>query len=210
MDTSNLPEHCKTCWKIVDGYGCHKAENMHADTQPVEGYVADADLWCEDCAPDGAEPLDACGSNETDSPDHCAGCGVPLECTLTDEGIRYVKKTIDEGNNGCCQELWPVLFADELADLNDDQEDAVRERIEQLEGLGIPAKGIEALRKLWDLQGTVLVESCESRYTIRPRLARKMEAAGLIAISKPGISATLIARFDDLGSDMAFDLFGDE
>jgi hypothetical protein len=44
-------------------------------------------------------------------PIHCAECGRPLQCTLTDYGVDYVRETIAE-NSGCCRELWPELFAE--------------------------------------------------------------------------------------------------
>jgi hypothetical protein len=85
---------------------------MNANTEPVEGFAYDADLYCADCLPDGVdgEPTDW---TETDSPDHCGGCGIPLHCQLTTDGIAYVKESLAEGG-GCCAELWPVLFGDEL------------------------------------------------------------------------------------------------
>lgn len=85
----------------------------------------------------------------------------------------------------------------------------IKERIQQLQDLGIPAKGIEALRKLWATGGLLLVDTCDDRYTIRPRLAKKMEGAGLIIIGNIR-SRVPCARFDTLGNDIAFDLFGDE
>ncbi len=84
---------------------------MLADTQPVEGFVFDADTYCDDCLEPG-DPRDS-AAGETDCPQHCSGCGVPLECELTEAGIEYVKEAIASGA-GCCQELWPELFRDYL------------------------------------------------------------------------------------------------
>ena len=81
---------------------------------------------------------------------------------------------------------------------------AVKDAIGTLEQLGIPGKGVSALRKLWD-HGTVFVESSDSELTIRPRLAKLMEHRQLITISDRGL-----ARLDTLGSNLAFDIFGDE
>ena len=108
--TRNTPEHCHDCWKLAD---CNQAQFMNANTEPVEGYAYDADTYCQDCLPNGAvtTPLD---NSETDSPAHCGGCGVPLHCQLTTDGVDYVKESIEDGA-GCCQELWPVLFADYLS-----------------------------------------------------------------------------------------------
>ena len=89
---------------------------MLADTTPVGGF-ADfelADFVCEDCLIPGHDhqPL---FSSEVDSPAHCSICGIPLNCQLTIDGVGYVKEAIAE-NDGCCRELWPVLFADYLED----------------------------------------------------------------------------------------------
>jgi len=70
-------------------------------------FTADADIWCPDCAaekygPDKQTPpyrLDDegnevhavfSGSDEADTPQHCAGCGAFLENDLTPDGARYV------------------------------------------------------------------------------------------------------------------------
>lgn len=107
----NSPEFCKECWKYEE---CKQKQYMSADTHPVDGY-ADfdlADLVCEDCLSDkhNCQPMDNC---EVDSPAHCSICGVPLNCTLTVEGVEYVKESI-KNDTGCCRELWPVLFSDYL------------------------------------------------------------------------------------------------
>ena len=85
---------------------------MNGNTEPVDGFAYDGDTYCADCLPDcvKGDPLDNC---ETDSPAHCGSCGVPLHCQLTIDGVEYVREAIAE-NDGCCQELWPVLFADYL------------------------------------------------------------------------------------------------
>ena len=85
---------------------------MHSGTEPEDGYAYDSDTYCSDCLPDGADGLPL-GANETDSPSHCGDCGVPLHCQLTSDGVQYVRESIKDGN-GCCQELWPELFADYL------------------------------------------------------------------------------------------------
>jgi len=106
----NYPEHCKDCWKLTE---CEQKEHMLPDTEPSEGY-ADfdmADYVCVDCLIPihNHAPL----SGETDTPAHCAICGVPLDMALTSDGIEYVQEAIASGI-GCCRELWPVLFADYL------------------------------------------------------------------------------------------------
>ena len=53
-------------------------------------------------------------SDETDGPGHCASCGWPLHRSLTSDGVEYVKASLFDGG-GCCQELWPALFADYLS-----------------------------------------------------------------------------------------------
>lgn len=109
---SDLPTHCRDCWKALN---CEQAVNMHADTWPVQGY-ADfdaADHFCGDCLPPGHNnaPLDG---EELDSPSHCSNCGVPLNHTLTTEGVKYVRAAIADDDGGCCRELWPAVWADYL------------------------------------------------------------------------------------------------
>ena len=68
-------------------------------------YAYQADLWCEDCAAELMDALDAekredtgdtndypqGGSGDaTDVPSHCAGCHRPLEEELTNLGVAYV------------------------------------------------------------------------------------------------------------------------
>ena len=84
------------------------------------------------------------------------------------------------------------------------------ERFQQLEDLKVPAKGISALRKMWNsANGVLLVCAVDDAYSLRPRLAKKMEAAGLVIISHDKYRLPC-ARFGDLGSNIALDLFGDE
>jgi len=106
----NTPKHCWECWKFKD---CHQAQNMTANTPAVQGYAYDADMYCADCLDTDLPKATSLGTNECDIPSHCAACGVPLECDLLPEGIRYLKESIAEGA-GCCQELWPRLFSDYL------------------------------------------------------------------------------------------------
>lgn len=68
-------------------------------------FTGDADIWCPDCAQEKYGPdrqdgsrLDSEGNEvhavfsgyESDTPDHCAGCGAFLENDLTPDGVRYV------------------------------------------------------------------------------------------------------------------------
>jgi len=111
----NTPAHCHNCWKFAE---CHQAQNMNADTEPVYGFVETekyVDYFCEDCLPDDCPdettfPMD---NEETDHPCHCSVCVVPLIHTLTTEGARYVREALAEGD-GCCRELWPVVWSDYL------------------------------------------------------------------------------------------------
>ena len=104
----NTPAHCHSCWKFAE---CGQAQNMMPDTQPVDAFMGNAEFLCGNCAGDDNEYIGDVG--EVDSPSHCAVCGVPLVCSLTSVGVAYVKEKISE-NDGCCRELWPVLFADYL------------------------------------------------------------------------------------------------
>jgi hypothetical protein len=68
-------------------------------------YAYQADLWCESCAAEIMDELDAAGvedtgdtgdypqgstGGETDCPSNCAHCHRPLEEELTGEGVAYV------------------------------------------------------------------------------------------------------------------------
>jgi len=59
----------------------------------MDAYVFEADLYCEDCAPEGAESFPD-GGGEADTPHHCGTCMVPLENPLTGEGVNYVLEAI--------------------------------------------------------------------------------------------------------------------
>ena len=92
---------------------------MLADTESVQGFIGCADTWCEEHKPDNCETESLGYYPESDSPLHCAECGRPLQCSLTDYGAAYVTEAIEnskdiEGGGGCCRELWPILFADYL------------------------------------------------------------------------------------------------
>lgn len=47
------------------------------------------ELYCEMCAPDGAEAYPD-GGGEADYPQSCGGCQAPLDNPLTEYGVRYV------------------------------------------------------------------------------------------------------------------------
>lgn len=58
-----------------------------------DAYVGEADTWCEAHAPAGAS--DATGET-SDTPQHCAHCGVPLKGSLTDHGVEYVLEYVED------------------------------------------------------------------------------------------------------------------
>lgn len=102
------PEYCAGCWNEKK---CQQKEFMVANTEAVPGFVGCADTWCKEHAPKNSES--AGYYPESDTPMHCAKCGRPLQCSLTDYGVKYIKETIKSGE-GCCLELWPVLFVEYL------------------------------------------------------------------------------------------------
>lgn len=113
----NTPEHCWNCWKFNE---CEQAQNMMPYTEPVDAYMGEAEFFCADCAdkidtiaPQGKRTEYIGDIGETDSPQHCTICGVPLIHSLTTDGVNYVKEKLAE-SDGCCQELWRVLYADYL------------------------------------------------------------------------------------------------
>lgn len=105
---NDYPKHCIGCWNEEK---CQQKQYMLAGTEPVPGFTNHADTWCEGHAGDNAESTGY--YPESDSPMHCAECGRPLQCSLTDYGVDYVKEAIESGAS-CCRELWPVLFAEYL------------------------------------------------------------------------------------------------
>ncbi len=104
------PDHCIGCWNESK---CRQKFYMSANTEPVPCFVGEADVWCEDHAEFGEEDESLGYYPETDSPLHCSECGIPLQCSLTDYGVDYVKEHIKTGG-GCCRELWPGLFTEYL------------------------------------------------------------------------------------------------
>ena len=108
MKRREYPGHCVGCWNEEK---CQQKVYMLANTESVPGFVGYADVWCEEHKPDNGDTESAGYYPESDTPMHCAECGQPLQCSLTDYGVNYVKETLESGE-GCCREVWPVLFAE--------------------------------------------------------------------------------------------------
>lgn len=73
--------YCDECGEKI----CAECQaNGTAPTDPDDQYSYDSDEYPKSC-PD---------EEETDCPQHCGGCGVPLEYRLTDEGVQYVLEAI--------------------------------------------------------------------------------------------------------------------
>lgn len=106
--TENTPEHCHTCHLFSN---CNQSQHMMEDTQPQTAYFMDASVLCKDCSNENGteEPFPW-----VDTPLHCGTCGTPLDCRLTEDGIEYVKESLAFDGGGCCRELWPTLFEDEI------------------------------------------------------------------------------------------------
>lgn len=102
----NTPEHCHGCHQMA---GCRQAQNMTANTEPVEGFVYEGDVYCTTCMGRAVEGYPYYG--ESDTPTHCGGCGVPIIHELTIEGVEYVRNSLADDDGGCCAELWPVVWA---------------------------------------------------------------------------------------------------
>ena len=128
----NTPAHCHGCAQFTD---CPQAKCMSANTEPVEGWVDDCEVYCADCLDlqfpanddDDGSLMGFRSSNdndwrewcntfdgESDSPIHCNGCGVPIIHDLTIEGVEYVREAVADNSSGCCREVWPVVWADIL------------------------------------------------------------------------------------------------
>ena len=101
--TENTPAHCHDCNQFAD---CHQAQNMMADTEPVEGWVYYGGVCCAKCDGDrDSTPYEG----ESDNPTHCVDCGVPIIHDLTDEGLSTFA-TILTVAVGKCGRLFGVLF----------------------------------------------------------------------------------------------------
>jgi len=61
-------------------------------------YDGDCGVFCDNCAPAGAETM---GDGEADYPMHCDECGRPLDYSMTEEGVKYaineMKETLKTG-----------------------------------------------------------------------------------------------------------------
>lgn len=108
----------------------------------MECYIYAADTWCEECgesirarikaegnAPENPDdqcsydsgdypkgPYDA-SQEESDTPQHCAECGVFLKNPLTRAGVRYVAEMIRDNPDGPCTKEWTTYYAEELSRL---------------------------------------------------------------------------------------------
>lgn len=55
----------------------------------MDAYLHEGEFYCEACAPKNSEAYSD-GGGESDTPQHCNECGIPLENPLTSEGVEYV------------------------------------------------------------------------------------------------------------------------
>jgi hypothetical protein len=95
-------------------------------------YIYEADVYCEDCAhaigmvchshdfatgstcDSSCTPIEATGG-ETDTPDHCGGCGLFLERALTDDGVQYVAMALmDDDGDADVLDTWRAFYSDQL------------------------------------------------------------------------------------------------
>jgi hypothetical protein len=107
----------------------------------VMSYAYQAAMWCDDCAAAVMQELDGRGVADTgdtndypqgadecesDSPDHCDGCGVFLENPLTSDGWEYVRETITADvaagryDSVACRE-WAPFYGYPWRDEGDDE-----------------------------------------------------------------------------------------
>lgn len=89
----------------------------------MDAYVANAALYCADCAEPGDDGPHPNGGGDADCPQHCDACHVHLENPLTADGIEYVAERIADHaadpSNGRADVIrqWREFYADELHDL---------------------------------------------------------------------------------------------
>lgn len=92
------------------------------------GYAYNADIYCDDCANEIMRELDAdgfedtgdtdeypqsdCGNDESDCPQHCAGCSEFMENSLTSDGYDYVREAVRENiESGCDDSIAVTVWA---------------------------------------------------------------------------------------------------
>lgn len=93
-------------------------------------FIYQADIFCSDCGNAIINRLEATGAIETDdsddfpqeetlsesdTPDHCAGCGCFLENPLTPDGVAYVREALERATgNPIVLETWREFYWPEL------------------------------------------------------------------------------------------------
>ena len=94
----------------------------------MQTYIFNAALFCEECAmefmvelgnegrPDTGDSDDfpqgpyGEGGGEADTPNHCDGCGLFLENSLTTDGENYVVEAVNEGSK-IAKEIWGTHYS---------------------------------------------------------------------------------------------------
>jgi hypothetical protein len=103
-----------------------QARKKKAYNPGIPEYVYQADKYCEDCAIQRQEGLNANGvqddgdsgtypqgpyyNQESDAPEHCADCHKFLENRLTQEGYNYVRERAAENPNGPAIQQWLAYY----------------------------------------------------------------------------------------------------
>lgn len=115
-------EHLKNHGLVADDTGF---------SAPV-GWVIDGEVYCEDCAGDGADDEEngaMFSDSESDRPVTCSTCGILLPSNLTDDGYAYIRGILlsapaDDPWAGAIEQAWSnfantVMCDDHLAHLQD-------------------------------------------------------------------------------------------
>ena len=201
--------------------------------QNTASYIYRADLYCEECALRIAKRLDEEGKKpanpmdehsydsdeypkgpffgeESDSPDHCGGCGKFLENQLTQDGYRYLKEMVSEaeaegrGNEPHILEwkaFYPEAFGEKsklaCAPLGDDRD----ETLEMEVGFGSLA---DLGANLPEVTGEDAEAPQQGEGGLNNEPPAKKEAAAKAAASEEAMALAKILI--DEGDDLVYDI----
>lgn len=109
---------------------CVRRWNLPEPEYGGDTYIYQADVYCEVCAerikhdtacpgnPDDESTFDSdaypkgpFSDEESDTPEHCAGCGLFLRNPLTSDGVKYVRESAAESPDGVAARLWVPYYA---------------------------------------------------------------------------------------------------
>ena len=94
--------------------------------EAIAATLSEPDEWEQEHPDSDSHPVAFDSSEgESDTPDHCAECGLFLTRHLTEEGVRYVKDCVADdlcasGSIGLVSRMWMDFYGIEIADCIDE------------------------------------------------------------------------------------------